>query len=187
VPAGKPVPAGVYSRPDKSMIALSSPSSADIAEKATVPQAAVRIQTPQTAFDWGDAGIGAAGGIVIAMLATGSGLLAVRTRRDHLDPTTRSEGTMRFKIARALLIALVATGANVGVALLFTSPASAQSSACADAVTSAPTGPATVSAASTSFGRVLVVSRRFGPVRGLFPVPAHLRPAPRADRRAVRV
>lgn len=38
---------------------------------------------------------------------------------------------MRFKIARAVLIALVGTGAYVGVALLFTSPASAQSSACA--------------------------------------------------------
>ncbi len=45
----------------------------------------------------------------------------------------------------------------VGVALLFSSPASAASSSCADPVTSAPTGPATVSAASTSFGRVLVV------------------------------
>ena len=89
VPAGKPVPAGVYSRPDKSMIALSSPSSAAIAAKATVPQAAVRIQTPQTGFDWGDAAIGAAGGIGIAMLAAGGGLVAVRMRRDHLDPATR--------------------------------------------------------------------------------------------------
>ena len=89
LPAGKPVPAAVYSRPDKSMIALSSPSSADIAAKATVPQAAVRIQTPQTGFDWGDAGIGAAGGIGITMLAAGGGLLAVRMRRDHLDPAAR--------------------------------------------------------------------------------------------------
>jgi len=62
---------------------------------------------------------------------------------------------MRFKIARALLIALVGTGAYVSVALLFSSSAGAESSSCAD--TSAPTGPATVSAASTSFGRVLVV------------------------------
>src|SRR5579872_3206612 len=39
------------------------------------------------------------------------------------------------------------------------SPARVQSgsSSCADAVTSAPTGPATVSAAATAFGRVLVV------------------------------
>ena len=45
--------------------------------------------TSQTGFDWGDAGIGAAGGIGIAMLATGGGLVAVRMRRDHLDPATR--------------------------------------------------------------------------------------------------
>jgi predicted lipoprotein with Yx(FWY)xxD motif len=44
------------------------------------------------------------------------------------------------------------------VALEFSSPASAQSSvACNTAVTSAPTGPATVSTASTPYGRVLVV------------------------------
>jgi predicted lipoprotein with Yx(FWY)xxD motif len=46
----------------------------------------------------------------------------------------------------------------VGVALLFSSAASAQTPHCSDDVKSAPTGPATVSAASTtSFGRVLVV------------------------------
>jgi hypothetical protein len=89
VPAGKPVPASVYSRPDKSMIALTSPSSAAVAANATVPQAVVRIQTPQPGFDWGDAGIGAAGGIGIAMLAAGGGLLAVRIRREHPDPATR--------------------------------------------------------------------------------------------------
>src|ERR1700693_3589511 len=53
--------------------------------------------------------------------------------------------------AAALTLGLVAVG------LQFSSPASAQSSSCADPVTSAPTGPATVSAASTPFGRVLVV------------------------------
>jgi len=46
----------------------------------------------------------------------------------------------------------------VGVALLFSSPASAQTKPCSEDVTSAPTGPATVSATSTtSYGRVLVV------------------------------
>jgi len=65
---------------------------------------------------------------------------------------------MRFKIARAVLIALVGTGAYLGMAVLFISPASAATSLCSDSVTSAPTGPATVSAASTpGFGRVLVV------------------------------
>jgi hypothetical protein len=40
-------------------------------------------------FNRGDAGIRAAGGVGIAMPATGGGLLAVRVRRDHLDPATR--------------------------------------------------------------------------------------------------
>ena len=53
--------------------------------------------------------------------------------------------------AAALTLGLVAGG------LLLSSPASAQSPACSDALTSAPTGPATVSAASTSHGSALVV------------------------------
>jgi predicted lipoprotein with Yx(FWY)xxD motif len=65
---------------------------------------------------------------------------------------------MRFRIARALLIALVGTGAYLGVALLFSSPASAATSPCSDPVTSAPTGPVTVSAAwAPNYGRVLVI------------------------------
>jgi predicted lipoprotein with Yx(FWY)xxD motif len=54
--------------------------------------------------------------------------------------------------AAALTVGLVV------VALVFSSSASAQSSPCSADVTSAPTGPATVSAASTtSYGRALVV------------------------------
>jgi predicted lipoprotein with Yx(FWY)xxD motif len=60
--------------------------------------------------------------------------------------------------ATALTLGLFAGG------LLFSSPASAQSRPCSDDVTSAPTGPATVSAAPTSFGRVLVVGS--GPYAG---------------------
>ena len=45
----------------------------------------------------------------------------------------------------------------VAVAPEFSSPASAQTGSCADPVTSAPTGPATVSAAWTPYGKVLVV------------------------------
>ena len=46
----------------------------------------------------------------------------------------------------------------VAVSLVFSSPASAQTRPCSEDVTSAPTGPATVSVASTpAYGRVLVV------------------------------
>ena len=59
-------------------------------------------------------------------------------------------------VGRATAAAL--TLGLVGVALLFSSPASAQTRPCSEDVMSAPTGPATVSAASTtSYGRVLVV------------------------------
>jgi predicted lipoprotein with Yx(FWY)xxD motif len=54
--------------------------------------------------------------------------------------------------AAALTLGLVAAS------LVFSSPASAQSKPCSDDVTSAPSGPATVSAASTPpYGRVLVI------------------------------
>jgi predicted lipoprotein with Yx(FWY)xxD motif len=62
---------------------------------------------------------------------------------------------MRFKIARPVLIALVGTGAYLGVAVVFTSSASADSGSCG--AISAPTGPAMVSGVSSSFGPVLVV------------------------------
>jgi predicted lipoprotein with Yx(FWY)xxD motif len=80
------------------------------------------------------------------------------------NQTTRLH-SVRLKLARAVLIALAGTGAYLGVALLFSSPASAQTSPCSDPVTSAPTGRATVSAASTpDYGRVLVIGS--GPDQG---------------------
>jgi hypothetical protein len=65
-------PARVYDRNDKTMIPVTTPASA--------PQAVVRIQTPPSGFDWSDAGIGAAGGLALAMLGVG-GALAVSQRR----------------------------------------------------------------------------------------------------------
>ena len=62
------------------------------------------------------------------------------------------EACCRLCAAALLILGLVV------VALLFSSPAGAQTSSCADPVTSAPTGRATVSAASTpSYGKVLIV------------------------------
>jgi hypothetical protein len=40
----------------------------------------VRVITPNSGFDWGDAGIGAAGGLALAMLGVG-GTLALSQRR----------------------------------------------------------------------------------------------------------
>jgi hypothetical protein len=79
--AANQAPATIYSRPDKTTIPTSWPypyggnPKAATAEPATVPQAVVRIQTPQSGFDWGDAGIGAAGGVALAMLGLGGALV----------------------------------------------------------------------------------------------------------------
>jgi hypothetical protein len=67
---------------------------------------------------------------------------------------------MTFKMTRAVLGAMVATAAFVGVALLSSSPASAATSPCSDpdSLTNLPSGPTTVSTAVTpGFGRVLVI------------------------------
>jgi hypothetical protein len=64
-------PASVYSRPDKETIPVATPGSAT--------QAVVRIQTPPNGSDWADAGIGAAGGLALAMIGVG-GALAISQR-----------------------------------------------------------------------------------------------------------
>ena len=80
-------PATVYSRPDKSMIPVDAPGRHRAAR--TAPQAVVRIQTPPSGFDWGDAGIGAAGGLALAMLGVGGGLVISHQRprrtRSHYE------------------------------------------------------------------------------------------------------
>jgi hypothetical protein len=52
------------------------------ARNARTPQAVVRAHVPQSGFDWGDAGIGAAGGLALSMIAVG-GAFAVSQRRSR--------------------------------------------------------------------------------------------------------
>jgi hypothetical protein len=55
----------------------------------TIPQApVVRITTPASGFDWGDAGIGAAGGLALAMLGVGGGLVISHQRPRRTRTTT---------------------------------------------------------------------------------------------------
>jgi predicted lipoprotein with Yx(FWY)xxD motif len=71
-----------------------------------------------------------------------------------MHPTRSLSRRFRWPLvgATALVLGLVAAG------LHFSAPARADSSSCADSVTSAPTGPATVSAETKApFGKVLVV------------------------------
>ena len=88
VPAGKQAPPnGVYSRPDKSLIPVATPYGVDNTN-AIAPPAVVRIQTVAGGFDWGDAGIGAAGGLALAMLGVGGGLVISHHRPRRTRHTT---------------------------------------------------------------------------------------------------
>jgi hypothetical protein len=71
----QPASAGVYSRPDKSVI----PSGGNVATAATPPPV-IRIQVAKGGFDWGDAGIGAAGGLALSMIGLGGVLGAAQYR-----------------------------------------------------------------------------------------------------------
>ena len=72
--AANQAPATVYSRPDKSLIPVTTPYRDSTSRPASAPQV-VQVQTPQSGFDWGDAGIGAAGGVALAMLGLGGALV----------------------------------------------------------------------------------------------------------------
>jgi hypothetical protein len=59
-----------------------------VASTDSAPQAVVRVKTPQSGFDWGDAGIGAAGGIALAMFGVGGALVISRQRPRPARHTT---------------------------------------------------------------------------------------------------
>jgi hypothetical protein len=80
-------PASVYSRQDKSMIPATSRSTS---AGGTAKVAVVRLETPRGGFDWGDAGIGAAAGVALALLGLGGALVISqrpqRTRQNTAQP-----------------------------------------------------------------------------------------------------
>jgi hypothetical protein len=54
-----------------------------------IPQTpVVRITAPASGFDWGDAGIGAAGGLALALLGVGGGLVISHQRPRRARRTT---------------------------------------------------------------------------------------------------
>jgi hypothetical protein len=85
-----PTSAAGYSRQDKSIMASASRSATAGIAKATAPPAVVRLQAPAGGFDWGDAGIGAAGGIALSMLGLGAALVVSQNRARR---TRGSRGT----------------------------------------------------------------------------------------------
>jgi hypothetical protein len=80
VPAVHHSPTAIYDRPDREMVPVTSTDGADVAQ-ATLPQPVVRAQAPQSGFDWGDAGIGAAG-LALSVIGVG-GAFVVSQRRSR--------------------------------------------------------------------------------------------------------
>ena len=105
-PAGapKPAPAAAYSRQDKSMIPATTPASTPTTSgprsevvsgggygSGTAAPTVVRVVDGNSGFDWGDAGIGAAGGVALALLGLGGALaLSQRRPRRHRQTTSLS-------------------------------------------------------------------------------------------------
>jgi hypothetical protein len=86
VPAANPTPAAVYSRQDKSMVAATSPpTTVGTTTKVSAQPLVVHVQAPANGFDWGDAGIGAAGGLALSMIGLG-GAVAVSQHRARRNP-----------------------------------------------------------------------------------------------------
>lgn len=63
-------------------LAASFDVAATAANKASARQAVVRVNAPQSGFDWGDAGLGAAGVLALSLIAVG-GAFAVSGRRSR--------------------------------------------------------------------------------------------------------
>jgi len=88
-PAAKQPPPAVYSRPDKAMVPVTVPNADGTTSGEPAQQAVVRIQAPQSGFDWGDAGIGAAGVVALAMLGVGGALVISQRPRRTRHGTAR--------------------------------------------------------------------------------------------------
>ena len=72
--------------------ATAKPIGADPTPFTTHTTPIVRITTAASGFDWGDAGIGAAGGLALAMLGVGGGLVISHHRPRRTRPTTGLPG-----------------------------------------------------------------------------------------------
>jgi hypothetical protein len=86
----KPPPAAVYySRQDKSLSPVASAATpAGRVAVVRAPERIVRVQTPNGGFDWGDAGIGAAGGLALSMVGLGAALGVSQHRARRTRGTT---------------------------------------------------------------------------------------------------
>lgn len=89
--AASPAPAA-YSPQDKSLLPppAASASSLATAAKASTPPRIVHVTAASGGFDWGDAGIGAAGGFALSMIGLGGVLVVSGRRPRRSDPAPTS-------------------------------------------------------------------------------------------------
>jgi hypothetical protein len=87
VPANPTAGAPAYARQDKQLVP-SSPTQAPFTAAPTV----VRASNPNASFDWGDAGIGAAGGLVLSIAALTGGLALSQRRARRTGTSTVATG-----------------------------------------------------------------------------------------------
>ena|SRR5437764_1494685 len=78
-PAGRQIDPLAFSRQDKQAVST-APATTGSAHVTASPSPGSPVATSDGGFDWGDAGIGAAGGLVLAMGGLG-GALAISRRR----------------------------------------------------------------------------------------------------------
>ena len=79
---------GAISALSRTQLAAGFGVAAPVANTPTAPQAVARVQAPQSGFDWGDAGIGAAG-LALSVIGIG-GAFAVSQRRSRRGTTVPS-------------------------------------------------------------------------------------------------
>lgn len=80
--------APVYSRQDKSIVPSTAQSTTAQTVQASAPPPVVRLEAPASGFDWGDAGIGAAGGLALSMIVLGGALAVSQNRSRRARRTT---------------------------------------------------------------------------------------------------
>jgi hypothetical protein len=73
--------------PNGSLVPADSPSVTSQASVPATPPTIVRVSASNGGFDWGDAGIGAAGGFAVSMIALGGALAASQRRGRHTHGT----------------------------------------------------------------------------------------------------
>jgi hypothetical protein len=80
--------AAAYTPPKRSQHSNADTNTYRVVSSRHTTPGVVAVATPQTGFDWGDAGIGAAAGFILAMLGLGAALVISQRRPRRSSQTT---------------------------------------------------------------------------------------------------